>query len=125
MSINTSGLAARNHRTLLVIDARGGFTSEQKERVNRLLQSVNGSGIKVDIAHLDGDGVVAPASSNPFADAPVEAATSGALALKAGLPAQLKGEEVKAQALTGSILEAVVEAGKAKGYVQVLISATP
>lgn len=125
MSINTSGLAARNHRTLLVIDARGGFTSDQKERVNRLLQSVNGANIKVDIAHLTGDAVVSAPASNPFASAPVKASTGGTPTLVSGLPAELKGESVKAEPLTGSILEAVVAAGKAQGYTQVLISATP
>lgn len=124
MSINTSGLAGRNHRTLLVIDARGGFTSEQKERVNRLLQSVNGSGIKVDIAHLDGEGSVT-SGSNPFDTSAKASVSSEGLALKAGLPAQLKDAAVTAAPISGSILEAVVEAGKAKGYTQVLISATP
>jgi hypothetical protein len=125
MSINTSGLAARHHRTLLVIDARGGFTGDQKERVNRLLQSVNGVNIKVDVAHLTGDAVasVAP-GANPFASAPVKAST-GVPTLVSGLPAELKGESVKAEPLSGSILEAVVAAGKAQGYTQVLISATP
>lgn len=119
-------LVGKNHRSLLVIDARGGFTAEQKERVNRLLQSVNGSNIKVDIAHLTGEGTVlasAP-SSNPFAESAVKA-SSGELALVAGLPAELKASTVQAEPLSGSVLEAVVAAGKTQGYVQVLISATP
>lgn len=40
------------HRTALVIDARKGFTGEFAERVGRLLQSLNGGNIKVDIYTL-------------------------------------------------------------------------
>lgn len=127
MSI-VNNLAKKAHRTLLVIDARGGFTSDQKERVNRLLQSVNGSNIKCDIAHLTGDAVatVAP-SSNPFDTSAksAPAAASGAVTLNAGLPVELKGAEVKAAPLPASVLEAVVAAGKAQGYTQVLLSVTP
>lgn len=39
------------HQTLLVID--GSTTPAFKERVERLLQSVNGSNIKVDVQKLD------------------------------------------------------------------------
>lgn len=51
----------RKHRTALVVDARKGVNTE---RLNRLLQSVNGTGIKVDVFTLGqpvGPGLVAGA----------------------------------------------------------------
>ena len=107
-------LNSKNHRTLLVIDARGELNSEAKERVNRLLQSVNGPNIKVDIAHLTGDG----------GSLTIGGLNNG-VTLKSGLPAQLGGNtDGPDTADNGSIYDAVIQAGKDAGYVQVLISAT-
>lgn len=56
--MTTSNLpTSRNHRTALVIDTRNGVDSKFKERYNRLLQSVNGTNIKVDIFTLRGNAV--------------------------------------------------------------------
>ena len=51
-----SGLpTTRSHRTALVIDVRNGVNSQFRERYNRLLQSVNGPNIKVDVFTLRGN----------------------------------------------------------------------
>lgn len=56
--------SGRDHRTALVIDARNGITPEFRERYRRLLQSVNGENIKIDVytlrgnASADGPGLV-------------------------------------------------------------------
>lgn len=42
----------RNHRTALVIDVRNGVTPDFTERYKRLLESVNGDNIKVDVYTL-------------------------------------------------------------------------
>lgn len=49
---------AKNHRTALVVDASNGFEGEFAERVGRLLQSVNGPNVKVDIYTFDGSKLV-------------------------------------------------------------------
>lgn len=70
----------KNHRTALLIDASKGFANPFKERVERLLQSVNGTNIKVDVYHLGVGGNVtlqegAPSATPAFASATtVEAA---------------------------------------------------
>lgn len=46
---------SRDHRTALVIDVRNGASPQFKERYNRLLQSVNGPNIKVDVFTLRGN----------------------------------------------------------------------
>ncbi len=62
----------REHRTCLVIDVRNGITSEFRERYQRLLQSVNGPNIKVDVYTLrdnvtgDGPGLV-PGTPDQYA----------------------------------------------------------
>lgn len=51
--MTTSNLpTVRSHRTALVIDTRNGVDSKFQERYKRLLQSVNGPNIKVDIFTL-------------------------------------------------------------------------
>ena len=55
----------KQHRTALVIDVTKGFDGDFKERVNRLLQSVNGQNIKVDIFHFDGSNVKPGAPPTP------------------------------------------------------------
>lgn len=70
----------KNHRTALLIDASKGFANPFAERVNRLLQSVNGPNIKVDVYHLGVGGNVtlqegAPTSTPAYGSATtVEAA---------------------------------------------------
>ncbi len=64
--------AHREHRTALVIDARNGITPEFRERYQRLLTSVNGDNIKVDVFTLrdnatgDGPGLV-PGTPSQYA----------------------------------------------------------
>ena len=67
------------HRTALLIDASKGFDGEYQERVQRLLQSVNGSNIKVDVFHtVDGKTLVPGAPTGTSAvttdDVPAKAA---------------------------------------------------
>lgn len=51
--MTTSNLpTSRKHRTALVIDTRNGVDSAFRERYKRLLQSVNGPNIKVDVYTL-------------------------------------------------------------------------
>jgi hypothetical protein len=53
------GLTEKNHRTALVIDDERYFgDSTYKERINRLLASVNGANIKTDIFTRKGDKLV-------------------------------------------------------------------
>ena len=65
----TSLPSSREHRTALVIDIRNGAPSQFVERYQRLLQSVNGPNIKVDVytlrgnATASGPGLVAGAPS--------------------------------------------------------------
>lgn len=64
---------SRTHRTAVVIDVRAGVTNTFKERYERLLQSVGGSNIKVDVFTLrgnstgDGPGLVAGAPGSASA----------------------------------------------------------
>lgn len=53
--IHLSLPSGRNHRTALVIDVRGGVSSDFRDRYQRLLQSVNEPGIMVDVYTLRGD----------------------------------------------------------------------
>lgn len=49
------GNPVRSHRTALVIDvSKSGSKGDFQERYNRLLQSVNGANIKVDVYTFDG-----------------------------------------------------------------------
>ncbi len=63
---------SRDHRTALVIDIRNGITPEFRERYRRLLQSVNGENIKVDVYTLrdnvtgDGPGLI-PGTPDQYA----------------------------------------------------------
>lgn len=69
---------AKNHRTCLIIDASSGFTGEYKERVERLLQSLNGPNIKTDIYHTT-DGVnLVEGQPSAVAAAPVTASAEAA-----------------------------------------------
>lgn len=46
---------SRNHRTALVIDVRNGASADFQNRYERLLESVNGDNIKVDVFTLRGN----------------------------------------------------------------------
>lgn len=88
---------AKNHRTALLIDASKGFTNPFAERVNRLLQSVNGSNIKVDVYHLGA------ASSVALNDGPPAAAASTSVA-------------------SATTLEQAEATLRSQGYDQILVS---
>lgn len=45
----------KSHQTALVIDVRGGVSPQFKNRYQRLLESVNGNNIKVDVYTLRGN----------------------------------------------------------------------
>jgi len=47
--------SSREHRTALVIDVRNGVSSDFENRYKRLLESVNGDNIKVDVFTLRGN----------------------------------------------------------------------
>lgn len=55
MSINVQNFNARKHRTALFVDAqKRAKDAGYKERSDRLIQSLNGDNIKVDIFEVDG-----------------------------------------------------------------------
>ena len=89
--MTTSNLpTVRNHRTALVIDTRNGVDSKFQERYKRLLQSVNGENIKVDIFTLRGNAAatgpaLVPGSPDDSAPADVPAADIDLNAWAAGL----------------------------------------
>lgn len=95
-----SGLpTTRNHRTALVIDVRNGVTAEFTERYNRLLQSVNGPNIKVDVFTLSGNSIGASGGLVPGAP---------------GASASSAGAEIDLQAWAKSL-----------GYAQLLVVSNP
>lgn len=65
MSITAQNFSGRKHRTALFVDAaKRAANSEYRERSDRLIQSVNGSNIKVDVFEVDGS-VVRPLGTTP------------------------------------------------------------
>lgn len=46
---------SKEHRTALVIDIRSGVTADFRNRYQRLLESLNGNNIKVDVHTLRGN----------------------------------------------------------------------
>jgi len=50
--MNNNLPTSRHHRTALVIDIRNGVSSDFENRYKRLLESVNGDNIKVDVFTL-------------------------------------------------------------------------
>lgn len=109
---------SRNHRTALVLDIRRGVDGEYEERVKRVLQSVNGANIKVDVFTLSGpDGGTLTQGTTIPSQATVQAKATE-VTLSPGSPfATEKAAEVSAPAdviaeLDGALAE--------RGYVQVL-----
>lgn len=73
MSITAQNFAGRHHRTALFVDAaQRASNKEYRERSDRLIQSVNGSNIKVDVFEVDGN-VVRPLGTTPQATPSSEA----------------------------------------------------
>lgn len=93
--------STRKHRTALFIDAVSPANGAFQERVNRLLQSVNGSGIKTDIHVVSPGSGASVQTVTQYADSVDLASTSA--------DAELDVDALKAWA-------------KGQGYDQVLIS---
>lgn len=73
MSINVQNFKSRQHRTALFVDAiRRAKDQEYKERSDRLIQSVNGNNIKVDVFEVE------DMTIRPFGSSSAEATTSDA-----------------------------------------------
>lgn len=92
----------KNHRTALVIDFAVDPTAEYQERVNRLLESLNGPNIKVDIYTWYNGSFSYSSNPKGLVDGPPE--PSG---FSSSLPQSF---------------EEVVASVASKGYVQVLTS---
>ena len=108
----------KTHRTALVIDARKGFAGSFKERAERLLQSVNGSNIKVDVFHIVGDTVTAGAPKASAATASASTApVPGEITLIPGAPGQytIKGATV-------SLLDELTAWSAKAGYDQLILT---
>lgn len=98
--INVTDNKGRSHRTALFVDARD-LDGEFEERTNRLLQSLNGNNIKVDVFAVRGG---SPASG---------------VVRVSGSPGSLSDSVAGPSSFSGSDLSAW--AGE-RGYVQVLLS---
>lgn len=73
MSLNVQGFKSREHQTVLFVDAQQRANSDKyRERSDRLIQSLNGDNIKVDIFEVDGL-TIRPLG---MADSPSEATTT-------------------------------------------------
>lgn len=69
MSISAQNFHGRSHRTVLFVDAQQRATNKAyRERSDRLVASLNGSNIKVDVLEVDGN-VVRPLGTTPQATA--------------------------------------------------------
>lgn len=101
--------ATRSHRTALVIDARKGFTGKFKERTNRLLESVNGNNIKVDVYTLEGG------------DAITGVSVPATLTLHPGKP----GEGVASSTASGSTDDALEAWANGLGYDMLVVARPP
>jgi hypothetical protein len=103
-------LPAKEHQSLLVFDATEGFDDKVEERFNRLVQSVNGQNIKVDIATLLGNPKI------------VAKTTPAQVVPGARFGGNDEDEDEDEPTGDGSTFAAIEAAAKAAGYVQVIVT---